>query len=69
MTEKAALEQLQAAYRGTSIEIRFYGACTTVMRWQLGANGDGHFRLLAYGPTPEKLLECVQRCARLQGQR
>jgi hypothetical protein len=48
-------------------EVRFYPDCCTIMRWQLGRNGDGeHFALLAYGATPERLLGCVERRVRSQ---
>ena len=68
MTEETALAQLRAAYRGTGIEVCFYPSCLTSLRWQILGNGDGeHFTLIAYGSTPEKLLECVQRRARSQG--
>ena len=69
MTEEAALSQLRAAYRGTGLEVRFYSDCCTIMRWQLGANGDGHFTLVAYGATPERLLKCLETRARSQAGR
>ena len=53
MTEEAALAQLRKGYRGSGIEVRFYPDCCTIMRWEVGRNGDGqHFTLIAYGSTP-----------------
>jgi hypothetical protein len=40
VTEEAALSQLREAYRGTGLEVRFYPDCCTIMRWQIGCNGD-----------------------------
>jgi hypothetical protein len=58
---------LREAYRGIGLEVRFYPDCCTIMRWQLGRNGDGqHFALIAFGSTPECLLECVKTRARSQ---
>ena len=68
MTEQAALHQLREAYRGSAVEVRFYPDCISVMRWQLCYNVDGeHFTLIAYGPTPERLLECLEARVRSQG--
>ena len=49
VTEEAALSKLQAAYRNSGLEVRFYPDCISVMRWQvLGRNGDdGYIALLA----------------------
>jgi hypothetical protein len=70
VTEQAAFDRLQAAYCGTGIEVRFYRDCCTIMRWQIGANGDGqHFALIAYGKTPERLIECLAKRARSQAGR
>jgi hypothetical protein len=67
VTEEAALSQLREAYRGTGIEVRFYPDCCTIMRWQLGSNGDGeHFGLIAYGSTPKRMLACLEARARSQ---
>jgi hypothetical protein len=61
VTEEAALSQLREAYRGTGFEVRFYPDCCTIMRWQVGRNGDGqHFAVIAYGSTPGRLLECLE---------
>ena len=58
VTEETALSQLREAYRRLGLEVRFYPECCTIMRWQLGRNGDGeHFTLIAYGPTPERLFK------------
>jgi hypothetical protein len=66
MDEAAALEKLREAYRGTGLVVRFYPACLTVMRWQIGSNGDGeHFELLCYASTPDGLLDAITaRCKR-----
>jgi len=66
--KEAALAQLQAAYRGTGLTVRFYPDCCTIMRWQVGRNGDGeHFAVIAYGSTPKRLLECLKARERSQG--
>ena len=52
----------------TMFEVRFFPDCCTIMRWQLGANGDGeHFTLIAYGATPDRLVECLEKRVRSQG--
>jgi len=47
VTEQSALQQLRDAYSGSGLVVRFYPSCLTIMRWQLGANGDGHFKLMS----------------------
>jgi len=67
VTEEMALAQLRDAYANTAFEVRFYPSCLTSLRWQIGANGDGqHFRLIAYGSTPGRLLGCLEARCRSQ---
>jgi len=60
LDEKAALKNLQAACRGTNVEVRFFPQCITCWRWQLGLNGDEHFELLAWGASPDKLADAIE---------
>ena len=66
MDEAAALEKFREAYRGTNITVRFFPACVTSWRWQLGKNGDGeHFELLAWSGSADGLLDAIKARARV----
>ena len=48
--------------------MRFYPSCLTSLRWQILGNGDGaHFTLIAFGKTPEELVQRIEARARSQG--
>jgi len=68
VTEEAALQLLQDAYRHSPIRIRHFEDAPSYLRWQMVANGDGeHYTLLAHGSTPKRLLESLDVAARANG--
>jgi hypothetical protein len=68
MTEAAALTRLRETYSGTGFEVRFFPACVTNWRFQLGyisRNGRGEqFTLIAFSSTPHGLLDAIEKRAK-----